>query len=198
MPQPMPTEPAPRAGAAADPGTGATSGATSGAMADGNDEAAPATETRHQRGRHPGKAHHVPWSVLAVIALGGALGALARWGIQSAWPAADGNGFPYPTLIANTVGGLLIGVLMVLVGDLWAGRRLVRPFLGVGVLGGFTTFSTYVVEIHQLVSAGAAGRAIGYLVGTIGAVLFATFLGAWSARRALRAGTRATANGARS
>ena len=89
-----------------------------------------------------------PWAVLSVIALGGSLGALARFGLSVAFPAGPA-GFPWATFGINVSGSLLIGVLAVFVSR--ANRPLLRPFAGVGVLGGFTTFSTYVVDIQRLV-----------------------------------------------
>jgi CrcB protein len=123
-----------------------------------------------------------PWSVLAVISLGGALGAVARYGIGVAFPVTS-PGFPWPTLLINVVGCLLIGVLMVFVTEVWTDRPLARPFLGVGVLGGFTTFSTYVVDIQRLVRADAIGTALAYLGATLVLALVATWLGLVTTRR---------------
>src|SRR4051794_22770193 len=83
-----------------------------------------------------------PWPVLGAISAGGACGALARYAVAEAWPHAAG-GFPVSTLLVNVSGCLLIGVLMVVVTEVAPERRLLRPFAGVGVLGGYTTFSTY-------------------------------------------------------
>jgi CrcB protein len=118
--------------------------------------------------------------VLGVIAAGGALGAGARHLLSLAWPAA---GFPWATFAANVIGCALIGVLMVLITEVWTGHRLLRPFLGIGVLGGFTTFSTYAVGARDLVAAGRPGLAGAYLVGTVIAALAATWLGVVAARR---------------
>jgi fluoride ion exporter CrcB/FEX len=63
------------------------------------------------------------------------------------------------------------------VGEVWTGRRLLRPFLGVGVLGGFTTFSAYVVEIRQATAAGAARTALLYLTATLIGALVAVWAG---------------------
>ena len=122
--------------------------------------------------------------LLAVISAGGALGALGRYAVTEAFPAEAG-GFPWATFAINVIGCLLIGVLMVLLTDVWAGRRLIRPFLGVGVLGGFTTFSTYVVDIQRLVDVGAAGTGLAYLAGTLTAALAATWTGLAAARWAI-------------
>jgi fluoride exporter len=126
-----------------------------------------------------------PWRVLAVISAGGALGALARYGLGTAFQAPTG-GFPWATFAVNVTGCLLIGVLMVLVTDVWTGRRHLRPFLGVGVLGGYTTFSTYIVDIQRLVAAGAAPTALAYLAGTLAAALAATWLAVTATRGLLR------------
>jgi CrcB protein len=126
-----------------------------------------------------------PWAVLGAISAGGALGASARYGLGVAVPAGP-TGFPWATFGINVSGCLLIGVLMVCVTQLWPARRLVRPFLGVGVLGGFTTFSTYVVEIQHLLSAGAVVTALAYLAGTVAAALPATWLGLAATRWLVR------------
>lgn len=110
--------------------------------------------------------------ILGAIAAGGAIGATARYLVGLGWPAPPG-GFPVSTLIVNVVGCGLIGILMVLVTDVLTQQRLLRPFLGTGVLGGFTTFSTYAVDIQQLVSGRHAGTALLYLVTTIVGALLA-------------------------
>jgi CrcB protein len=127
-----------------------------------------------------------PWAVLAAVSLGGGLGALARYGVAVAMPVSR-TGFPWATFAVNVSGCLLIGALMVLLSEVWAGHRLARPFLGVGVLGGFTTFSTYVVEIQRLVDARAAGTALLYLALTVLAALTAVYAGTTLTRLALRA-----------
>ncbi|GAB3852049.1 fluoride efflux transporter CrcB [Micromonospora andamanensis] len=122
-------------------------------------------------------------SLLAVIAVGGMTGAVARHGLAVALPHPP-HGFPWSTFAVNVSGCLLIGVLMVLITEAWTAPRLVRPFLGVGVLGGYTTFSTYAVEVQQAVAAGAARTGLLYLAGTLVAALAAVFLGITLARLA--------------
>jgi CrcB protein len=102
---------------------------------------------------------------LATIAAGGVLGAEARYGVGALLPHADGA-WPWSTLLVNLSGCVLIGVLMVVITELRDAHRLVRPFLGVGVLGGYTTFSTATVETLTLLSAGRPGVAIGYVAAT--------------------------------
>lgn len=116
-----------------------------------------------------------------MVALGGGLGAVARYGLGQLWPTLPG-GFPWATFVVNGLGCLLIGVLMVLITELWPAHRLARPFLGVGVLGGFTTFSTYAVDIRILLQPGTVGTAFAYLAGTLIAALLAVIAGVWATR----------------
>jgi CrcB protein len=132
---------------------------------------------------------HVPedraerlWRVLAVVALGGALGATLRYAATLAWPARPGA-FPWTVFWVNVTGCALIGVLMVLVAELRTAHPLVRPFLGTGVLGGFTTFSTYAVDITHLLDAHRAATALAYAAGTMAAALAAVALAAGLTRR---------------
>ncbi|MGN6636341.1 MAG: fluoride efflux transporter CrcB [Oryzihumus sp.] len=120
-------------------------------------------------------------TLLGAIAVGGALGALARFLAGRAW-GTGGAAFPWTTLTVNVVGCALIGVLMVLVTDVWTGRRLLRPFVGTGVLGGFTTFSTYAVDIQRLATDGHALIALAYLVATVVAALAAVWVAAVGTR----------------
>jgi len=133
----------------------------------------------------PAQRRELRWALLAAVSAGGALGALARYAATLAWPHGPGA-FPWATFAVNVSGCLLIGVLMVLVTEVWTAHELVRPFLGTGVLGGFTTFSTYSVDVQQLVTAGSAGTALLYLAGTLAAALVAVSTGLGLARAAAR------------
>jgi CrcB protein len=117
-----------------------------------------------------------PWLMLALIACGGVFGTLTRYGLQQAWPHQPGQ-FPWATFVVNVSGCLLIGVLMTLIGHLWPNQRLLRPFLGVGFLGGYTTFSTYALDIQQALGATAAATALLYLAGTLVTALLAVWAG---------------------
>lgn len=114
--------------------------------------------------------------VVAVIALGGAIGGGARWLLGQAIPHGSED-FPWSTFIENVSGCLLLGALLVLVTEVWAPSRYVRPFLGVGVLGGYTTFSTYAADIHELLRVGQGPLALVYLFGTLAVGLLAAWLG---------------------
>jgi CrcB protein len=121
-------------------------------------------------------------TVLATIAAGGATGAAARYLIGATWPTPAGA-FPVGTLTINVVGCALIGVLMVLITEVWTRQRLIRPFLGTGVLGGFTTFSTYTVDIQRLVSGAHVHTALLYLALTPIGALLAVWATATTTRR---------------
>ncbi|GAA4536417.1 CrcB family protein [Pseudonocardia xishanensis] len=112
---------------------------------------------------------------VVAVAAGGALGALARWAVGLALPGAPG------TFLINVVGCLAIGALLEVV----TSRRtnpLLRPFLATGVLGGFTTFSTYAVDAQRLLLGGRVGLGVLYLAGSLLAALVATWAGMRVAR----------------
>ncbi|WP_079125180.1 fluoride efflux transporter CrcB [Streptomyces lushanensis] len=132
-------------------------------------------------GRRPARPR-VPWSVVAVVALGAMCGSAARYGASLLWPTAA-DGFPWTTFTVNVTGCALIGVFMVVVTEAWAAHRLIRPFVGTGVLGGFTTFSTYAVDIERLVDAGRARTGMAYLGLTLLAALAAVWAAVWVTRR---------------
>jgi CrcB protein len=96
---------------------------------------------------------------------------------------AGSGPFPWATLVENVTGAFALGVLVVLAFDRWPRSRYLRPFLGVGVLGGFTTFSTYVFDVRTLVADDRPLMAAGYLLGTLAAGLLAAWLGMAAARR---------------
>lgn len=122
------------------------------------------------------------WPVVTAVSLGGIAGASARYGAGLLWPTA-GGAFPWTTLVVNTAGCAVIGVFMVLIAEARSVHRLVRPFFGTGVLGGFTTFSTYTVDIQGLVNGGHARTALAYLALTLLSALAAVWATASLTRR---------------
>lgn len=144
-----------------------------------HDEAIDPDVDLHDPGQRSEAVAH-PWTIPA-IALGGALGALARHGAELMWPVGTGD-FPWVTFAINVVGCLAIGILMVVVHETAAGHPLLRPFVGVGVFGGFTTFSTYAVQTRALMAEQRAGTALLYLFGTLSAALIAVWIGLTIAR----------------
>ncbi|MFC9625461.1 fluoride efflux transporter CrcB [Streptomyces sp. NPDC056930] len=120
--------------------------------------------------------------VVAVVALGGAVGAVARYGASLLWPTAA-DAFPWTTLTVNAIGCAVIGVFMVVIIDVWAAHRLVRPFFGTGVLGGFTTFSTYATDIQRLVDRDEARTGLAYLALTLLAAMASVWIAVTVTRR---------------
>lgn len=123
---------------------------------------------------------------MPVVAAGGAAGALGRYAAGVAWPQAPG-GFPWSTFAVNVAGCFAIGLLLAALTELGAvPHPMLRPFLGTGVLGGFTTFSAYAVEGERLLATGALGTASAYLAGTLVLALVAVQAGLSAARGAAR------------
>lgn len=120
---------------------------------------------------------------ILLVAAGGALGASARHFVSQASLRAFGTGWPHGTFIANVAGALLMGLLAGWLAFRIQGGANLRLFLGVGLLGGFTTFSAYsletamMVERKQLLTAGA------YAFGSVLACVTAVFFGLMIARR---------------
>jgi CrcB protein len=119
--------------------------------------------------------------VLAAIALGGGLGSVARYLVSTALPVRQGH-FPWATFLVNLSGCFVLGLLMVFVVEIWPPRRYVRPFAGIGVLGGFTTFSTFAVEIRDLAAHGAWALADAYAFDSLAGGLAAVWCGIALAR----------------
>ncbi len=111
-----------------------------------------------------------------LVALGGALGSLLRYALGAWAQGALGPGFPWSTLLVNALGSFLIGavVRLSLEGALSGEARL---FLAVGVLGGFTTFSSLSYETLALLQEGEAVKALLYAGGSLSLGLFLVFWG---------------------
>ncbi|MED7949857.1 fluoride efflux transporter CrcB [Kitasatospora sp. NPDC058201] len=124
---------------------------------------------------------------VAVVAVGGALGAAARYGAGLLWPTGTAA-FPWTTLLVNVAGCAVIGVFLVVVTEGRPAHPLLRPFFGTGVLGGFTTFSTYAVDIRGLLEEGRPGLGLAYLGGTPVAALVAVWGASRVTRRLVRRG----------
>lgn len=101
----------------------------------------------------------------AAVAAGGAVGTLGRWFVGLALPAA-GTGWGWGTLLVNLTGALAVGLLVT-----WLAARtphpLLRPFAAVGLLGGWTTYSTFAVDVVTTGDDVGAGAALGYVLATL-------------------------------
>ncbi|MGL4396872.1 MAG: fluoride efflux transporter FluC [Hyphomicrobium sp.] len=115
-------------------------------------------------------------NLLFLACAGGALGAGARFLVNQAFAApAVARGvavFPWPTMIVNVVGGFLMGVVVVLVNERLGGAPEWRTFLATGILGGFTTFSAFSLDMMHLMSDGGA-LSVRFLAYTVGSVVLA-------------------------
>ncbi|MEU2515000.1 fluoride efflux transporter CrcB [Streptomyces syringium] len=129
------------------------------------------------------------WPVLCAVSAGGGVGAAARYGAGLLWPTASGT-FPWTTFGINLVGCALIGVVLTVVSHLASPHPLLRPFLATGILGGFTTFSTYAVDIRQLLADDRTATALAYLAATPLAALAAVWATTTATRRLLDRVTR--------
>jgi CrcB protein len=135
------------------------------------------------------------WTVLLACSLGGIVGAEARYAISTA-VAHRADEFAWSTVIINASGCLLIGVLMAVLVELTtAPHHLLRPFLGVGVLGGYTTYSTFAVDVHQLLLAHRPLVALGYAAATLAACGLAVWGGTWATLRIGRAARESSTAG---
>ncbi len=99
--------------------------------------------------------------LVLIVAAGGALGALLRAAVAAGLPADPGR-LPVGTLLVNLVGCLALGVVL----SRWRGHRWLEAFLGPGVLGGFTTFSTFAVEVDRLLQS-APVTALAYVAASV-------------------------------
>jgi CrcB protein len=113
--------------------------------------------------------------VMLVIFVGGCLGGWARYGITSAWPTRTGR-FPWATLSVNVAGAFILTIVIVAAADIVSSRYL-RPLLGTGFCGAFTTFSSIVVTSDLLFAHHHPGTAVAYLAASIVAGLAAASLG---------------------
>jgi fluoride exporter len=130
--------------------------------------------------------------LLAAISTGGVLGALGRYGLRSLFPHGV-SAFGWATLATNVAGCLLIGIIAAVAAETRRAPRLTSPFLVTGVLGGFTTFSAYIVDVQRALAAGAPRVALLYGAATLVAALAAAWTGAWLAALVFRPRAAVTA-----
>jgi CrcB protein len=123
-------------------------------------------------------------AVLAAVALGGALGAPARYGLAQLVHAGAGT-FPWATFWTNVSGSFVLGVIVVVVARRFPSARYVRPFVATGFLGAYTTYSTFAVETVVLARDGHVALAWGYAATSLVAGCTAAAAGIAVGRRAV-------------
>ncbi|MDX8410315.1 MAG: fluoride efflux transporter CrcB [Mariprofundaceae bacterium] len=119
---------------------------------------------------------------LLAVAAGGAVGASLRWLLAGAVQRAAGGSFPWGTFVVNGLGSFLLGFLFVYLIERSSSGELLRLSLTVGLLGAFTTFSTYSLESLRLLQSGAYGLAAANVFGQVAVCLLLAWLGLQLAR----------------
>lgn len=119
---------------------------------------------------------------LLLVMLGGAIGAGARHLTGRAALALWGPGFPWGTLMVNLLGGMLMGLLAGWLAARASGDEALRYLLGVGVLGGYTTFSAFSLETANMLQRGDHGVALLYILASVAGSILALFAGLQIAR----------------
>lgn len=123
--------------------------------------------------------------MLLAVALGGALGAVARYKTIGWMTHLAGHGFPWGTLVVNVVGCFLMGVLVELGALKFNLSAEARAFLAVGVLGALTTFSSFSLDVAVLWERGALWPTAIYVAASVALSILALFVGLWSIRSVL-------------
>jgi len=122
---------------------------------------------------------------MVAIAIGGSLGALARYGITRII-AVPPHGFPWATFWTNMSGAFVLGFFLTFVLERLPPTRYLRPFFAVGFLGSYTTFSTFAAETVVLMKDGYVGLGIGYTAASVSLGLVLAYLGIALARPRLK------------
>lgn len=123
---------------------------------------------------------------IIAVCFGGALGAVFRYWLANWVQSGIHSSYPYGTLTVNLMGSYLVGLVIVLVSTKFNENELIRLFLVVGILGGFTTFSTFSLETLSLMQTGFFIKALVNIALSVTSCIFAVFLGMESAKTILK------------
>jgi fluoride exporter len=121
---------------------------------------------------------------VVMVALGGAIGSALRYGVNLSARALVGNDFPWGTLTVNVLGSFLMGLLVSILTERFTDQPDLRLFLATGVLGGFTTFSAFSLDVLGLILRGQNVIALVYVLASVALSIFAVF-GGFMVSRAL-------------
>lgn len=119
---------------------------------------------------------------LIAVMVGGAFGSAGRYLVGTVFLRTYGPGFPWGTLAVNLIGGLLMGILVGVLARMSAGGEQARVLLGVGVLGGFTTFSAFGLETFMMIDKGQVGTALLYVAASVIGAVALTGAGVFAVR----------------
>lgn len=122
------------------------------------------------------------WGMLLAVALGGAIGSLVRYFVAGAVQSAAWPGFPWGIFVVNISGGFVMGVIVELSALKLQLTPELRAFLTVGILGGYTTFSTFSLDSALLIERGAYLSAGAYMAGSVVLSIAALFAGLYLVR----------------
>ena len=123
--------------------------------------------------------------MLLAVGAGGAIGSIARYLLAGQIGSLLGGHFPWGTLAVNVIGCTAMGILVEVLAFVWSPGPEVRAFIAVGVLGGFTPFSSFTLDIGFLVGRGAFFPAVLYLAGSVALSVVGFFAGQYSMRALL-------------
>ncbi|MHC1549131.1 fluoride efflux transporter CrcB [Phyllobacterium sp. K27] len=121
-------------------------------------------------------------NAILLVAAGGAIGSVLRYLTGLAMTRLLGAAFPYGTLAVNVIGGLLMGVFIEVLARRFEGSTELRLFVAIGILGGFTTFSSFSLDVVMLWQRGETVNAAFYVLASVILSISAVFLGLWLAR----------------
>ncbi|MGH1402647.1 MAG: fluoride efflux transporter CrcB [Alphaproteobacteria bacterium] len=124
-------------------------------------------------------------STIGIVALGGALGAVARYGVNIGAVHVLGHGFPWGTLVVNVIGSFMMGVLIVKFSQMNQVSQELRTLCTTGFLGAFTTFSTFSLDVVTLWERGDMLHAAAYLAASVIISIVALFFALWLMREVL-------------
>ncbi len=111
------------------------------------------------------------------IATCGAIGAIGRYGVVSLASTLLGHGFPYGTLIVNIAGSFILGAIIEISALVWSPSPEVRAMIVIGILGSFTTFSAFSLEVVSMLTRGENAQAMLYVTASIVAGIGALWAG---------------------
>jgi len=122
------------------------------------------------------------YGVLGAVAAGGAIGSVARYLLDGFIQSLTRSPFPFGIFVVNITGGLIIGVLTEMMALKWSVSQEMRSFLVTGILGGYTTFSTFSLQSALLIERQAYGQAAVYVTGSVVLSIVGFFAGTWLIR----------------